>query len=109
MNRHIMRITIAIAALLMGAGMAMADTVLSPGATEKVQFSGNIYGNVYINIEQSAYDAGWRLRILNTWDVPQCSGDGVTYTCTNLGGNLFAEITAPGTLCSEAELKFSNR
>ena len=107
-------IVLIVVALLTCAKVASAATVLSPGAKEKVQFSGNIYGNVYISIEQEAYEAGWRLRILNKWDATQCSGNGVTYTCANLGGDLFAEITAPIKPCSkanarEAELKFSNR
>ena len=96
-------------ALLALTNVAMSQTVVPKGTTVKTGFTGNIYGSVYINIDTDGYDDGWRLRIINNFDAEICSGDGKTHTCTNLAGGAFAELIAPNKLCSEVELKFSNK
>ena len=102
-------LALTVVALCLAGSGAWAQSIVAQGSVTKVEFNGLAHTSVYINIDQDAYDAGYRLRIVNRWNAPQCDGDGRTNTCTNLAGKLFAELTAPNVICAEAEIKFSNR
>ena len=99
------------AALMALASAASAQILLQKGEIIREGFTGNIYGSVYINIDDNGHDDGWRLRIVNNFNNTICSSadENQRWTCTNLGGGAFAELTAPDKVCSKAELKFSSR